>query len=307
MCLQHEGVSPSHNLAHERESLMSSAFAFNKWPRALRATSAVSVAVSAAILLYGCGGEGEGGISANSGAEVLLKAGEAGVVSGTLESVKYRLTNMSWSVMPLSATNPVLSVFNQDCAAALKNDSITPTLGTATSPAGSGGSEWQCKLTVFAEGQSMPTDALYQLTLSGLNEVGRQVGYTRQLRVQPNVALNGITPEGTYLKGMSVSPVASICQPGAPVRLTARGLPTDTVFNYRWRVVQGPLAVLAGAQTAEVGLIAPVVTASTVVVLQLEASALPITAENPAVYMARAVVHVDPTYPFESCGFQANF
>jgi hypothetical protein len=80
------------------------------------------------------------------------------------------------------------------------------------------------------------------------------VGYTRQLRVQPNVALNGITPEGTYLKGMSVSPVASICQPGAPVRLTARGLPTDTVFNYRWRVVQGPLAVLAGAQTAEVGL-----------------------------------------------------
>jgi hypothetical protein len=257
--------------------------------------------------LYGCGGEGEGGISANSGAEVLLKAGEAGVVSGTLESVKYRLTNMSWSVMPLSATNPVLSVFNQDCAVALKNDTITPTLGTATSPAGSGGSEWQCKLTVFAEGQSMPTDALYQLTLSGLNEVGRQVGYTRQLRVQPNVALNGITPEGTYLKGMSVSPVASICQPGAPVRLTARGLPTDTVFNYRWRVVQGPLAVLAGAQTAEVGLIAPVVTASTVVVLQLEASALPITAENPAVYMARAVVHVDPTYPFESCGFQANF
>ncbi len=286
---------------------MSSAFAFNKWPRALRVPSAVPVAVSAAIVLLGCGGEGDGGISANSGAEVLLKAGEAAVVSGTLESVKYRLTNMSWSVMPLSAANPVLTVFNQDCAVALKNDSITPTLGTATSPAGSGGSEWQCKLTVFAEGQSMPTDALYQLTLSGLNEVGRQVGYTRQLRVQPNVALNGITPEGTYLKGMSVSPVASICQPGAPVRLTARGLPTDTVFNYRWRVVQGPLAVLAGAQTAEVGLIAPVVTASTVVVLQLEASALPITAENPAVYMARAVVHVDPTYPFESCGFQANF
>jgi hypothetical protein len=38
-------------------------------------------------------------------------------------------------------------------------------------------------------------------------------------------------------------------------------------------------------------------------VVQLEASVIPITPENPAVYMARAVVHVDPTYPFESCGF----
>lgn len=291
---------------HEREQLMSPVFAFNKWPRALRTASQLSVAVSSATLLLACGGEGNGGISANSGAEVLLKAGEAGVVSGSLESVKYRLTNMSWSVMPLAATNPVLSVFNQDCAVALKNDSVTPTLASATSPAGSGGSNWQCKLTVFAEGQSTTTDALYDLTLSGLNEVGRQVSYTRQLRVQPNAALNGIAPEGTYLKGMSVTPVASICQPGAPLRLTARGLPTDTVFNYRWRVVQGPLAVLAGAQTAEAGLIAPVVSASTLVVVQLEASVLPITPENPVVYMARAVVHVDPTYPFESCGFYAG-
>ena len=282
---------------------MSSAFTFNKWPRALRTTSAVSVAVSAAVMLLGCGGQGNGGISANSGDEVLLKAGEAGVVSGSLESVKYRLTNMSWSVMPLSATNPVLTVFNQDCAVALKNDSIAPTLGTATSPAGSGGSDWQCKLTVLAEGQSITTDALYELTLSGLNELGRQVSYTRQLRVQPNLAPNGIPPAGTYLQGMSVTPLASICQPGAPIRLSASGLPTDTVFNYRWRIVQGPLAVLAGAQTGEVGLIAPVVTASTIVVVQLEASVMPITPENPAVYMARAVVHVDPTYPLQLCGF----
>lgn len=176
---------------------MSSAFPFNKWPRALRATSSVSVAVSAAILLLGCGGEGDGGISANSGAEVLLKAGEAGVVSGTLESVKYRLTNMSWSVMPLSANNPALTLFNEDCAVAIKNDSITPTLATATSPAGSGGSEWQCQLVVGTK-VNVTTDAVYELTLSGMNEVGRQVSYKRTLRVQPNVALNGIALEGTY-------------------------------------------------------------------------------------------------------------
>lgn len=295
-----------HHLDQERENRMSSVFANDNGPRALRTTSKLSAAVTSAALLLACGGEGGGSISANSGAEVLLTAGEAGVVSGTLESVKYRLTNMSWSVMPLAATNPVLSVFNQNCAVAVKNDSVTPTLGTATSPAGSGGSTWECKLTVFAEGQSAATDALYELTLSGLNEVGRQVSYTRRLRVQPNLALNGIDPDGTYLKGLSVSPLAGICQPGAPIKLSASGLPAGTAFNYRWRIVQGPLAVLAGAQTAELGLIAPVVTASTLMVLQLEASALPITPDNPLVYLARAVVHVDPTYPSEQCDFVGN-
>lgn len=292
---------------HEREKLMRSVLVFKKWPRALRTASALSLAASSAALLLACGGEGDGSIAANSGDEVVLKAGEATVVAGSLESVKYRLTNMAWSIMPLSATNPVLTVLNQDCAVATKNDSLTPTLATATSPAGSGGSDWQCKLTVFAEGQNTATDALYELTLSGLNEAGRQVTYTRQLRVQPNLALNGIAPEGTYLKGMSVTPVASICQPGAPISLVARGLPADTTFNYRWHVVQGPLAVLAGAQTEEVGLIAPVVTASTLMVVQLEASVLPITSGNTAVYMARAVVHVDPTYPEEPCGFDGSF
>lgn len=253
-------------------------------------------------MLLGCGGEGDGSISANRGTEVLLTSGEAGVVTGTLETVKYRLTAMSWSVTPLAATNPVLSLFNQDCAVAVKNDALTPTLATATSPAGSGGSEWQCQLSVFAENARMSSDALYALTLSGLNEAGRQVSQTRQLRVQPNSALNGSTaPEGAYLQGMSVGPAASICQPGAPIRLTANGLPTDTVFNYRWRIVQGPLVVLAGAQSAELGMVAPLVTASTHMVVQLEASVLPITPENPAVYMAKAVIHVDPTFPEERC------
>ena len=205
---------------HEREPLMSSAFAFNKWPRALRVPSAVPVAVSAAILLLGCGGEGDGAISANSGAEVLLKAGEAGVVSGTLESVKYRLTNMSWSVMPLSAANPVLTVFNQDCAVALKNDSITPTLATATSPAGSGSSTWQCQLVVGTQ-VNVTTDALYELMLSGQNEVGRQVSYKRTLRVQPNPTLVGVGPSLAVPNHFVIQPVSSVCQPGSPIALNA--------------------------------------------------------------------------------------
>jgi hypothetical protein len=185
------------HLTHEREKLMSPVFALNKWPRALGAVSKLSVAVSAATLLLACGGEGDGSISANSGAEVVLKAGEATVVAGSLESVKYRLISMTWSVMPLAATNPVLTLLNEECEVAIKNDSLTPTPATSTSPAGSGGSDWQCKLTVSAEGQSTATDALYELILSGLNEAGGRVTYTRQLRVQPNMTLNGIAPEGT--------------------------------------------------------------------------------------------------------------
>ncbi len=77
------------------------------------------------------------------------------------------------------------------------------------------------------------------------------------------------------MKGLFVAPAASICQPGAPILLTGSGLPADTTFNYRWRVVPEPLAVLAGDQTAEVGLIV-------------------------------LVVHIDPTYPSESCGLYGN-
>lgn len=282
---------------------MSSVFSNNKWPRALCNASKLSVTVSVATMLLACGGQGDGSISANSGSEVLLTAGEAGLVSGSLETVKYRLTDMSWSVMPLAATNPVLSVFNQDCAVAVKNDSITPLPATSTSPAGSGGSDWQCKLMVFSESKNISSDALYELTLTGINEVGRQVGYTRQLRVKPDPAFNGVDPDGTYLQGMSIYPLASICRPGAPLELTATGLPTDTTFNYRWRIVQGPSAVLVGAQDAEAAMITPVVTASTLMVVQLEASASPITPDNLSVYMARAVVHLDPTFPFPACGY----
>jgi hypothetical protein len=280
---------------------MSSAFPFNKWPRALRAPSALSVAVTAAILLYGCGGEGDGGISANSGAEVLLKAGAAGVVSGTLESVKYRLTNMSWSVTSLSANNPALTLFNEDCAVAIKNDSITPTLGTSISPAGSGGSTWQCQLVVGSK-VNVTTDAVYELTLSGLNEVGRQVSYKRTLRVQPNPTLVGIETSLAVPNNFVIQPVSSVCQPGSSIALNA--VRTDaseqTVF-YRWRMLQGPTVFLAGANTAQLGFITPLLSEPTVMVAQLETSQTAFTDDTPVENSATAVILVDPTFPFESC------
>lgn len=286
---------------HEREQLMSPVFAFNKWPRALRTVSQLSVAVSSATLLLACGGEGTGGISANSGAEVLLKAGEVGVVLGSLESVKYRLINMSWSIAPLAATNPDLTPLNQDCAVAIKNDSVTPTLATASSPAGSGGSDWQCKLVVGSK-VNVSTDAVYELTLSGLNEVGRWVTYQRTLRVQPNPTLSVAETSLAVPNNFAIEPVSSVCQPGSSIALNA--VSSDTIAQsvfYRWRIVQGPTVFLASANTAQLGFITPLVNESTVMVLQLDTSQTPFTDDTPVANSATAVIHVDPTFPFEAC------
>ena len=281
---------------------MSPVFAFNKWPHALRATSAVSVAVSAAIMLLGCGGEGGGSISANSGSQVLLKAGESMVVAGTLESVKYRLTSMSWTVLPLATNNPVLTLANENCAVAEKKDMLTPTAGTIHAPAGSGGSTWGCSLVVSAEPKMIAADADYELVLAGVNEAGQRVTYKRALRVQPNPDINTLVPVTGFLKGMSIQPVASVCKPGSALSLQAQGIDTSNLaFNYRWRVVQGPEVVLAGADKPTVGLILPLVTVSTIMVIQLEASTTPITPDNTAVYMTQAVIHVNPTTLLPTC------
>jgi hypothetical protein len=233
---------------------------------------------------------------------VLLKAGESTVVAGTLESVKYRLTSMSWSVLPLAANNPVLSLSNENCAVAEKSDMLTPTPGTNSSPAGSGGSTWGCSLVVSAETKMMTMDADYEMVLAGVNEAGQRVTYKRALRVQPNPDINTLVPMTGYLKGMTIQPVASVCQPGAALSLQAQGIDTSNLaFNYRWRIVQGPDVVLAGADKSTVGLILPQVSVSTIMVIQLEASTTAITPENTAVYMTQAVVHVNPTTLSSTC------
>jgi hypothetical protein len=100
------------------------------------------------------------------------------------------------------------------------------------------------------------------------------VTYKRALRVQPSPDINTLVPVTVgYLKGMTIQPVASVCKPGAALSLQAQGIDTsDPTFNYRWRVVQGPEVVLAGADKPTVGLILPQVSVSTIMVIQLEAS-----------------------------------
>jgi hypothetical protein len=214
---------------------------------------------------------------------------------------------MSWSVLPLAANNPVLSLSNQNCAVADKSDMLTPTAGTSSSPAGSGGSTWGCSLVISAEAKMMTTDADYELVLSGVNEAGQRVTYKRTVRVQPNPGLNTQDLVVGNLKGMTIQPLASVCQPGAALSLQAQGIDiNDPVFNYRWRVVQGPEVVLAGADKPQVGLILPQVSVSTIMVIQLEASTTAITPDNTAVYLAKAVVNVDPAAPFLLCSSYQN-
>lgn len=259
------------------------------------------LSVSAAAILVACGGEGEGFISANRGAEVLLKGREATVVQGTLESVKYRLTSMSWSVRPMAATNPVLSLTNQDCAIAVKNDMLTPTSATSNSPAGSGGSTWQCDLVLYAQ-ENVTVDAVYALVLSGVNEAGQTISEQRTLRVQPLTGLTGLDPDAAYLQDLTIQPAATVCKPGSPLQMVAQGIDiTDPGFYYRWRVVQGPGLVLAGANTPTVGFSVPIVAEPTLTVIQLEASRSPLTPQTQAIYMATAVVNSNPAYPYPYC------
>lgn len=272
-------------------------FAFDQRSRILHALSAVS----AAAMLVACGGEGEGSIAAGNGSEVLLKAREAVVVPGTLESVKYRLKTLSWSIRPLAASNPDLRLSNLDCAVALKNDMSTPTPATSNSPAGSGGSSWQCNLVVVSE-KNVTTDALYELLLSGTHETGQLITTKRLLRVLPNPAWNSLDPDIADLKDLSIQPVATVCQPGSPIELIAQGIDIqDPGIYYRWSVIQGPPLVLAGASTPRLGLSTPMVAEPTLSVVQLEASKSPITSQTPVLVKAIAVINSNPTYPFPYC------
>lgn len=245
-------------------------------------------------MLVACGGEGGGSISANSGSEVVLTARESTAVQGTLESLKYRLESMSWSITPLSPDQPVLVLLNADCASAVKNDRVAPTPATSSSPGGSGGSTWECSVFVYSE-QDVKTDALYRLQLAGLNEAGQQVSYQRTLRVQPNPVPIDSLIQGPNTTQLRIQPQASICNSGVPLLLSAQGLELNAQINfYSWRVIQGPEASLSGHETRNLALITPVVTSPTVLVLQFAASNVPITAEVPAPYVATALVSVLP-------------
>ena len=254
--------------------------------------------------LVACGGTGGGGISANADGEILLTAREATLVSGTLESVKYRIKDMQWSVIPLASSNPTLFLQNQTCALAQRQDLLAPTPATSTLPAGSGSSSWRCTLMVYAE-ENIPVDALYELLLTGTNEAGQQISYRRTLRLKPNTSLSGIDPDEAYLKDLTINPVATVCQPGAPIRLQASGIDTtDPGFYYRWRILQGPEIVLAGENTPTVGFITPQTAALTWV--ELEVSRSPLTSESSTRFKARAVVSTDPAYPQFVCSSIQN-
>lgn len=265
-------------------------------------------------MLTACGGTGGGGISANADGEVLLTAGQATIVGGTLESVKYRLTDMRWSLMPkadqvlTSATTSLPVLINQDCQIVEKNDVIAPTPDTSTVPGGSGGSTWRCNLAIFAPRNSA-ADLLYDLLLTGRNELGQSTTLKRTLRVRPNPELNdpstgAFVNDEKAFADLGISPIASVCQPGAPFRAEAKGIDTEDLtlpLYYRWRIVQGPEAVLAGQGTASLGFMVPGTGTASLMVIELAVSRSPLQADSPARYTARAVLSSDPAYPFLQC------
>ena len=109
---------------------------------------------------------------------------------------------------------------------------------------------------------------------------------------QASVARLGVVvepaPSGS-IGPVAVSPGAQTVQPGATVNITATG---GEVFE--WAVVSGPAVLLGGASSSTVQFIAPSVTTPTDIVLRVAVGYRALSATNPAVQFADAVVKVSP-------------
>lgn len=213
-----------------------------------------------------------------------------------------------------STTTSLPVLVNQDCQIVEKNDAVAFTPGTSTVPGGTGGSSWTCNLAVFAPDNSA-ANQLYDLLLTGRNELGQHTSIQRTLRVVPNPALSespsaNNTVTGTFgnddraFADLGISPIAAVCQPGAPFRAQAMGIDSEDLtlpLYYRWRIVQGPEAVLAGQGTATLGFIVPDASTASLMVIELAVSRTPLQADSPARHTARALVSANPAAPFLDC------
>jgi len=142
------------------------------------------MSVCAATLLSACGGVDDGSIGSDG--EITLRSGSQTVVPGTIETTQNLLKTMSWQVNQITPNSPVLLLGNADCAVASKTDRIYPAPSNSTDAFVHGGSTWECTLTVTSV---TPTSAdnLYELLLTAKDELGRNLTYSKTLRVTPGV------------------------------------------------------------------------------------------------------------------------
>lgn len=118
--------------------------------------------------------------------EITLLAGTQTVVPGTIDTTQNLLRTISWKVRQITPNSPALVLENADCAVAGKTDRIYPASSLATETTVHGGSTWQCALTVTSVTRTGLENS-YELLLTGTDELGRNITYSKTLRVVPTL------------------------------------------------------------------------------------------------------------------------
>lgn len=142
------------------------------------------IGVCVAALLSACGGVDDGSIGSEG--EITLRSGSQTVVPGTIDTTQNLLKTISWQVNQITPNSPALLLGNADCAVAAKTDRIYPAPSNSTDTFVHGGSTWSCALTVTSV-TPVGEDHLYELLLTAKDELGRNITYSKTLRVAPGV------------------------------------------------------------------------------------------------------------------------
>ena len=222
------------------------------------ASTALSLAALTA--LTACGGGGSNvSPTVGSGSEVVLLASESVSVPGVVNTDVNLLKTIAWTITPQSPSAETLVLSNDACAQVQKQDQkFTPPSGGGTYTR-TGSSQWTCNLGVVAP-QTVPSDRLYTLALTGTDDVGNTHTTSQTLRVKPN-------PNPTISFSQAAGQDFSVVSGGdAPLTCTT----SDANAKIQWAIVAngGKAVSLSSLTTAQSSFKAPVVTANTVITAQ---------------------------------------
>ncbi len=210
--------------------------------RILMKRSILATAASlAAVVLVGCGGGGEiaGGEVILPGrtiemidgpsAKMSVQGGAIMRLSAKAASYSTSLTEMKWTVAPVTPGAPALVLTDANCASAVRND-----LGGKD---GFASSTWTCTTSTVAP--VLSSAATYQLTVSGKDAKGAVATRNSEIVVSavPASELAALRP--TVVTSTDVNIVG-----GAEAGLTCTGAPgksaVSKTLKYAWRVISNP-------------------------------------------------------------------
>jgi hypothetical protein len=174
-----------------------------------------------------------------------------------VEGGDYLLSSAEWQVSSLSGTAPSLTLRNQDCRIADKNDVANP-LGIGTpGVAGLGKSTWTCTLGIVAP-TTVPSDTVYTLVLVGTNVKGQSTTTSRTVRLLASTPSTDPAVGGSS-SNMEVSVAGGLVgRPGQTLTLESvtrwiappAGSTGDPAVTYSWSLASSAQTVATLLKTS---------------------------------------------------------